>query len=213
MPIERDQAASLLEALVSLVRETRAIAHRDAARSVAATPIAILKLVSESDPRLGDLANKLRVKPSVASRAVAALEHEGYVARMADPDDARACRIRITETGREHLEHREGWALDVIARTLADWSPEDAEQSVRVLRRLEDSVSEWVAHFDDVVANGTDPLTSSMGTTPSTNTAPTNSALTDQPTDSIADNDVSQQKPQQRHHVALPRTTWETTAV
>lgn len=163
MPIERDQAANLLEALVSLVRVTRTIAHRDAAHSVTATPIALLKLVSETDPRLGDLAEQLRVKPSVASRAVAALEGEGYVSRVADPADARACRIHITDTGRDYLKTREEWALDMVARTLSDWSPEDAAMSVRVLQRLEHSVDEWIGHFHNAVADGSDPLTTPVG--------------------------------------------------
>lgn len=157
MPIERDQAASILEALVSLVRVTRTFAHRDSAHSVTATPIALLRLVSETDPRLGDLAEQLRVKPSVASRAVAALENDGYVSRDPDPADARACRIKITETGRAYLKSREEWALDMVARTLSDWSPQDADQSIRLLRRLEHSVDEWVDHFEQAAAAGAAP--------------------------------------------------------
>jgi len=194
MSIERAQAASLLEALVSLVRVTRTFAHRDAAHSVTATPIALLRLVSETDPRLGDLAEQLRVKPSVASRAVAALETEGYVTRDPDPDDARACRIRITGTGREYLRSREDWALDMVARTLSDWSPEDADQSIRILQRLEQSVDELVGSFQSAAAAGTDPLT----------------------TAAVAGPTPQNQAPSELHNEAQegqPMTNWETTAV
>ncbi|GAB3927121.1 hypothetical protein GCM10011575_09220 [Microlunatus endophyticus] len=170
MTIERNQAASVLEALVSLVRVTRTFAHRDSAHSVTATPIALLRLVSETDPRLGDLAEQLRVKPSVASRAVAALETEGYVSRDPDPDDARACRIRITPTGREYLRAREDWALDLVARTLSDWSPEDADQSIRILQRLEHSVDELVDQFASAAGAGTDPLRTTAVATERTTT-------------------------------------------
>lgn len=159
MPVERAQAGALLEALVSLVRVTRATAHGDAARSVAATPMALLRLVSEAAPRLGDLAEQLRVQPSVASRAVAALEGDGYVSRVSDPGDARACLIRITDTGREYLQARQKWALEMVAGTLSDWSSEDVDQAVRLLQRLECSVDEWGGHFHRAVAEGTDPLT------------------------------------------------------
>lgn len=222
MPIQRDQAATVLEALVSLVRVTRTIAHRDSAHSVTATPIALLKFVSETDPRLGDLAEQLRVKPSVASRAVASLESEGYVSRVSDPADARACRVHITDTGREYLKSREDWALDVVARTLSDWSPEDADLSVRVLQRLERSVDEWVGHFRSAVADSTDPLTAPVvggESTPTTTTA-TTKALTRADSSAAA-------RPQHQPSAdgAVPavhsksrlsgttKTTWETTAV
>jgi DNA-binding MarR family transcriptional regulator len=148
MSIERQQAESLLEALVSLLRTTRTVAHRAADLSVSATPIALLRLVRDADPRLGDLAEQLRIKPSVASRAVAALEQHGYVTREPDPADARACRVMITDAGREHLAEREDLVLQRLADTFADWTAEDAEHSVRVLQRLEGTVQDWVARID-----------------------------------------------------------------
>lgn len=212
MPIERDQAASVLDALVSLVRVTRTIAHRDSAHSVTATPIALLRLVSETDPRLGDLAEQLRVKPSVASRAVAALDAEGYVSRDPDPADARACRIRITETGREYLKSREDWALDMVARTLSDWSPEDADQSIRVLQRLEHSVDEWVGHFERAAAAGAMPLATVTADPPDHDHDGHDQH--DQPNHDQHDHD------QQDHlnepteaNGSQPMTSWETTAV
>lgn len=162
MPIERDQAASVLEAMVSLIRVTRTVAHRDSAHSVTATPIALLKLVSQTDPRLGDLAEQLHVKPSVASRAVAALEVEGYVSRITDPADARACRVRITEPGRRYLKSREDWALEMVSHTLSDWSPEEADMSVRVMQRLEQSIDEWAGQFPRATSDSRDPITGSV---------------------------------------------------
>ncbi|QGN32727.1 MarR family winged helix-turn-helix transcriptional regulator [Microlunatus sp. Gsoil 973] len=220
MPIERDQAASLLEALVSLVRVTRTIAHRDAAHSVAATPIALLKLVSETDPRLGDLAEQLRVKPSVASRAVAALESQGYVRRIADPGDARACRVHITGAGRAYLRSREEWAVEMVARTMSDWSAEEAEMSVRVLQRLEQSVTDWVSHFDRAVETGTDPLAMPVPTRdgadggPSAGPAARLAEQDDQttyPDHHSEDDGVPADNPNAMLKTAL--TTWETTAV
>ena len=204
MPIERDQATSVLEALVSLVRVTRTFAHRDSTHSVTATPIALLRLVSETDPRLGDLAEQLRVKPSVASRAVAALEVEGYVRRDPDPADARACRIRITETGRDYLKAREDWALDMVARTLSDWSPEDADQSIRVLQRLEHSVDEWVGQFEHAAATGAVPL-------PAAGVA---EAKQDQPEQDQPEQDQPGQEPvRTQSDGSQHMTTRETTAV
>ncbi|SDT46197.1 MarR family winged helix-turn-helix transcriptional regulator [Microlunatus soli] len=158
MGLDRDQAATLLESLVSLSRTTRIIAHRDAEKSVSGTPIALLHFVRDADPRLGDLAEKLQVKPSVASRAVAALESDGLVVRVPDPDDARACRVHLTDTGRAHLQRRQDRALDLVSQAFADWSTEDAAQSVRLLQRLEESVVTWVNQMRLADDKGIDPL-------------------------------------------------------
>lgn len=160
MTIEPEQAGSLLESLVSLSRTTRIIAHRDAERSVSGTRMALLQVLRNVDPRLGDLATQLRVKPSVASRAAQALEAEGLVARIADPADARACRIHLTDAGRIHLRERQARALRLVSQTFDDFSPEEAEQSIALLRRLESAVVEWVGHLDQAAARGIDPLDS-----------------------------------------------------
>lgn len=157
MTLERKQLESLTDALGALVRATRTVAHRDTGHGLGATSIALLTAVSDGDLRLGTLAEKLLVKPSVASRAVDALEEEGLVRRVADADDARARRIRITDAGRRHLDERRARYLDVIAHTLADWTPKDVEQAVRVLDRLETAVLQWTPALERAVQEGADP--------------------------------------------------------
>lgn len=46
---------------------------------------------------LGDLADRERVAPPSVTRMVDRLEQEGYVERLADPQDRRVCRVVITE--------------------------------------------------------------------------------------------------------------------
>lgn len=144
MTLDREQAMNVIEAFTSLIRVSRTIIHRDAEHSVSGTPVAILRLVRESDLRLGDLADRLRVKPSVASRATATLEAEGLVERVPDPDDARACRIHLTESGQAQVRQREDHVVSLVADAFADWSPEEVAQSVRMMRRLEDGVLNWL---------------------------------------------------------------------
>ncbi|MBO0812098.1 MAG: MarR family transcriptional regulator [Microlunatus sp.] len=214
MPIERDQAASLLEALVSLVRVTRTIAHRDAAHSVAATPVALLKLVSKTDPRLGDLAERLHIKPSVASRAVAALEAEGYVSRVTDPADARVCRVHMTEAGRSYLQAREEWALEMVARSLSDWSAEDADATVCLLGRLERSVDEWAGHFERAATDGSDPLAEPVtgSEAPGDPPDPGPGSPSNSPENQSADGAVPAENDHNRLTTAST-THWETTAL
>src|SRR5512139_130065 len=49
--------------------------------------------------RLGPLARRLGISPSTLTRNLARLEADGLVARDADPDDARAARVRLTPAG------------------------------------------------------------------------------------------------------------------
>lgn len=170
MTIDRAQALSVIEAFTSLIRVSRTIIHRDAEHSVSGTPVAILRLVRDTDLRLGDLAERLRVKPSVASRATATLEAEGLVERVTDPDDARACRIHLTESGRTQVRQREDNVVSLVANTFADWSPDEIEQSVRMMRRLEDGVLDWLG--EDTPAQSGPPGPTAAGTgasDPSTN--------------------------------------------
>ena len=49
--------------------------------------------------RVSDIAERLRIDLSVASRQVAALVAAGYAEREPDPDDRRAFRVTATELG------------------------------------------------------------------------------------------------------------------
>jgi DNA-binding MarR family transcriptional regulator len=51
--------------------------------------------------RITDLIEDVLLTQAGVSRLVARLEKRGLIARRDDPDDARACRIVLTEEGRE----------------------------------------------------------------------------------------------------------------
>jgi DNA-binding MarR family transcriptional regulator len=51
--------------------------------------------------RITELIDDILLTQAGVSRLVARLEKQGLVARRDDPDDARACRIVLTEEGRE----------------------------------------------------------------------------------------------------------------
>ena len=81
------------------------------------------------------------VAPSVASRAVAALEADGLVERHADPEDARACLIGITDLGRERLADHRRYTLQRVVAALPDWDDEEAALATQVLSRLDLSLA------------------------------------------------------------------------
>lgn len=137
MALSERRAAQLVAALDSVVRTVRFVAAKDHGQAMTGTLAGILKAVSLVDQRPGDLAAQLMVAPSVASRAVAALEADGLVQRHPDPDDARACRIGITDLGRQRLADHKRYLLQRVVAALPDWDDEEAALATQVLSRLD----------------------------------------------------------------------------
>jgi DNA-binding MarR family transcriptional regulator len=141
MSVSEPRAAELLSALTTLVRTTRAVSHKDHGNAMSGTLASILRIVARQGVRPGDLANQLMVAPSVTSRAVAALEADGLVRREADPVDARACLVVLTDAGRRRLAERQRYGLQRLISALPDWDDEDVAVATQVLSRLELSLA------------------------------------------------------------------------
>ena len=141
VPLSERRAAQLVGSLHSMIRTMRYVTAKDHGQAMTGTLAGILKAVSVEDLRPGDIASQLMVAPSVASRAVAALEADGLVQRRPDPDDARACRIGITDLGRERLVEHKRYLLQRVISALPDWDDADAALAVQVLSRLDLSLA------------------------------------------------------------------------
>jgi DNA-binding MarR family transcriptional regulator len=89
---------------VALARLSRRLRKHELA-GLTPTQLAALATVERSGPmRLGDLAAAEGIAPSTLTRLVTALEESDYVRRHADPSDARASTLAITQRGRDTLE-------------------------------------------------------------------------------------------------------------
>ena len=141
MSLSEPRATQLLAALDSVVRTVRFVAAKDHGQTMTGTLAGILKAVSVTDVRPTDLAAHLMVAPSVASRAVAALEADGLVERHADPEDARACLIGITDLGRARLADHRRFTLQRVVAALPDWDDDEAALATQVLSRLDLSLA------------------------------------------------------------------------
>jgi DNA-binding MarR family transcriptional regulator len=147
-----DRAVEIVSALSSLVRHSRAIArHGHDQLGVASTPLAVLKALSRAEDgqdRPGDLASATGVAPSVVSRVLTRLEHDGLVTRHRDELDARACHITLSIAGRAHLDavHRE--YAELLREALSDVPDEDLSripQTLAVLAQALGRAAERVA--------------------------------------------------------------------
>ncbi|MDJ0316992.1 MULTISPECIES: MarR family winged helix-turn-helix transcriptional regulator [Arthrobacter] len=134
--IDYDDAGQILSEMVQISRTFRISGQRSRDKSLTGTKFGFLQYLHHRDARLGELAHQLLVSAPVASRAIDSLEADGMVQRRADPQDARAFLISITEHGRANLIESESQAVRRFAESLADWSPSDAAHAISILERL-----------------------------------------------------------------------------
>jgi DNA-binding MarR family transcriptional regulator len=86
--------------------------------------------------RVSEVADRLLVDLSVASRQVAALAAAGYVGREPDPDDRRAFLVSTTEAGRRVLDESHRRMVDGIGVAIHDWPVDDIVALSTALARL-----------------------------------------------------------------------------
>lgn len=146
--IDRQHAGDVLSEIVELVRAFRVTGQHRRDRTISGTKIGVLRLVQEEDLRLGELAHRLCVSAPVVTRAADALEEEGLVRRRVDDCDARACLISITDRGRAGVAERERYVAEVFAEAMTNWSPEDAERAVELMRDLRVNVADLVQRLE-----------------------------------------------------------------
>ncbi|TDD18248.1 MarR family transcriptional regulator [Kribbella turkmenica] len=110
--------------------------------------VALFVLRCSGALRLSDLAARMELDASTASRHVRALEQLGLIRRSSDPDDGRAFRVELTEQGVEQWESGARRRMELLSAAMDGWSEEDIETFERLMTR-----------FADGVANLTDPTT------------------------------------------------------
>ncbi|MFE3854873.1 MarR family winged helix-turn-helix transcriptional regulator [Streptomyces griseorubiginosus] len=131
---------------------TRARQH-DRLVSLAEVPldraaVALLRQVADTEPmRPGELANRLGVEASHVTRTVQQLQKSGYVTRVPDPEDRRAQRIQLTETGQQAIDRIRDVGARGMQLALADWSPEELRQLAGLFHRMVDDFLSY--SFDD----------------------------------------------------------------
>lgn len=97
----------------------------------------VLARIAECGPvRVGDLADRLGLDQSTASRHVARLEADGYVERKRDPSDGRATRCSVTPEGSDVVARLAEARRRLLERLLAEWSHDDRLALAALLPRF-----------------------------------------------------------------------------
>jgi MarR family transcriptional regulator, 2-MHQ and catechol-resistance regulon repressor len=97
---------------------------------------ALEELVRRDGMTLNDLAARLYLDKSTASRVVDALERKGYVARSPHPQDRRAVLLEATDSGRTLERTIRDSILAEEKQLLADFDPEVRQAMTRLITRL-----------------------------------------------------------------------------
>ena len=103
-------------------------------------------IAANGSMRVTEIAQHANLDVSTVSRHVAQLHRSGLIERTADPDDRRAHRVRLSETGREKLSADLRARTTLLQRSLETWSLDDLEQLDRVMTR-------FVADVDTLTEN------------------------------------------------------------
>jgi MarR family transcriptional regulator, 2-MHQ and catechol-resistance regulon repressor len=97
---------------------------------------ALEALVVAGPQRLNDLAARLRLDKSTASRVVDALERKGYASRLADASDARAVALTATPAGRKLHQRIHDDLVREHEQLVADLTPSARRAAIEVIGRL-----------------------------------------------------------------------------
>ena len=104
---------------------------------VSETNLSALRLIQRHGPiAVSEIARRLEIDQSNASRQVRSLEEQGLVRRTVDRFDRRVARLAITGAGRRVLAKVRAVALNDYAVALEDWSADDRAQLAELLDRF-----------------------------------------------------------------------------
>lgn len=93
-------------------------------------------VVKDGPLSLNEVAARLFLDKSTASRIVDALERKGYVERHPNPEDRRALHLEPTLRGRELHRTIEGEIVDQEQRLLTPFEPEVRQAMIGLLGKL-----------------------------------------------------------------------------
>ncbi len=97
----------------------------------------VLATLQDRDPiSVGRLAQITLLKTSTVTRILDRMEADGYVERLANPEDRRVTRVRITESGAKVVADLVNLALAHERRVLEPFGLERAETLKSTLRHI-----------------------------------------------------------------------------
>lgn len=97
---------------------------------------AVEYLSVQASPSIGDVATRLAVEHSTASRSVDAAVRSGLLAKQVCAQDQRRARLDLTSQGRTLLKKASARRRELLGDITDGWSAEDIDQLVELLGAL-----------------------------------------------------------------------------
>jgi DNA-binding MarR family transcriptional regulator len=133
-------------AMVSLMEQFRAVAHRvhtrtNARMNAAGMSLARFRVLTvlhgSGRMRMNELSGALGVVPRTVTTIVDAMEEEGLLARLVDLTDRRATQLELTKEGVRQLRHLRITHDAVAAELFSALTKTERTQLARLLERLQ----------------------------------------------------------------------------
>lgn len=149
--LDRTPIAALVRALYRVTTVQRGLGRHSLAE-LGSQGFSALAVIGVYGPlRVGEVAGRLSVDLSVASRQIAALVSQGYVERRRDPADRRAHEVALTATGRDVLRESHRRMIDALSDALSAWPQDDLIRLAGSLERLRE---DYLRHARPAATDG-----------------------------------------------------------
>jgi DNA-binding MarR family transcriptional regulator len=89
---------------------------------------------------VGEVAERLGIDPSRASRVVSAAVNAGYLQRVASQQDGRRTCLAITDAGHSVIEHAHRTRRALVDEAVRGWSAQDRAEFARLLTRFTEAL-------------------------------------------------------------------------
>ncbi len=107
-----------------------------------------LDLLNRRDHRpMKELAARLRVDPSTATRSMQRLEADGLVERFPSPEDGRVVLVRVTDEGRRRHAEVAARRSTAMMRILSEFDRDERAQLADMLDRFVQALDEVVGQL------------------------------------------------------------------
>jgi len=136
MMASRPDLQTLDRALISLRRFLTAPRVLDEGGAVELSTLLVVDGLPAQGQSVSDVAARLDVAHSTASRFVTRAERAGAVTRTSAPDDTRQVLVAPTPAGRALADRATAFRLDRLADLLEGWAEEDVHVLADGLRRF-----------------------------------------------------------------------------
>jgi len=93
-------------------------------------------LVQQASWRMGDLAEKLRVDPSTATRAVQRLVNMGLAERLSGKDDGRVVQVAVTDDGRKRHTLVSARRMEMMKVIFENFTDDERTDLANLLEKL-----------------------------------------------------------------------------